>query len=165
VPTIEELEERAPKRFDRAQKDDWITKERNQAIERHHTELGANLRPGINMDAELVNGELRFYVDGVRVVDRIFVTEDEGPFIVAQWKLIATTFSVTPSTTGKKLSTALRKLAVKDSQAAADQLIDLQHELEAIEREIDQLEGDLNSLLYELYGLDNADIERIERGA
>jgi hypothetical protein len=163
IPTVGDLEERAPKRFDRTKKDEWIKKERSQSIERRRTELGSHLRPGVEMDAELVDGELRFYIDGVRVIDRVFVNEEEGPFVAAQWKLVATTFSITPSTDGKKLSTALRKLAVNDNDAAARQIISLQRELEETERQIRENERDLNALLYELYELDDADIRWIEQ--
>jgi hypothetical protein len=114
------------------------------------------------MAAELENGELRFFVDGAPAVDRVFVNDEEGPFIAAQWKLLAATFSVTPTTDGKKLSAALRKLSVSDNLAAVQQIIDLQRRLTVLETEIADAERELNALLYRLYDLSPEDIRLVE---
>jgi len=49
--------------------------------------------------------------------ERVFVPEEEGAFILAQWKLLASTFPITPTTDGKKLAGALRKIATSDNPA------------------------------------------------
>ena len=112
VPSLRELRHEAPQRLDAEARGLWASQRRDEALEAKYETIGANLRAGVGMSAELQNGELRFYVDGVPVVERIFVDDEEGPFIAAQWKLLAATFSVTPSTDGKKLSSALRRLGV-----------------------------------------------------
>jgi hypothetical protein len=116
------------------------------------------------MAAELENGELRFYVDGVPAIDRIFVDDEEGPFIAAQWKLLAATFSVTPSTDGKKLSAALRRLGVPDNPAAVQQIIEFQGRLAELEVEIADAEREMNALLYRLYQLSPDEIRLVEAG-
>jgi hypothetical protein len=50
------------------------------------------------------------------------VTEAEGTFIFAQWKMRATTFSITERTAGKKLGDALRKLTANDGSPVVLQI-------------------------------------------
>ena len=59
----------------------------------------------------------------------------EGEFIVA-WKVLASTFSITEKTDGKKLSNALLKVAVADNAAIVQQVIALEGELAALETDI-----------------------------
>jgi hypothetical protein len=51
---------------------------------------------------------------------RGMVTEAEGTFILAQWRVLATTFSITERTAGKKPCAALRKLATTVPRGRAD---------------------------------------------
>ena len=68
-------------------------------------------------------------IDGVPVANRIFVSAEEGEFILAQWKVLAATFTVTEKTDGKKLANGLRKLTVADNIAVVQQIIALEREL------------------------------------
>jgi hypothetical protein len=71
----------------------------------------------------------------VTVVNRIFVSADEGEFILAQWKVLAATFAITERTDGKKLANGLRKLAAADNGAAVEQIVSLERELSRLEAE------------------------------
>ena len=85
--------------------------------------------------------------------------------MVAQWKVLAATMSVTASSNGKKLSKSLRRLAVAaDNPAAVQQIMALQRQVDTVEAEIAEAELEVNQLLYQLYGLDADDIRRIEQG-
>ena len=72
---------------------------------------------------------MEFYHLLNRGVDKrnIFLDEKDGAFILAQWKVLAQTFSITEKTDGKKLCAALRKLAVTDNSALVEQIIDLEN--------------------------------------
>ena len=130
-----------------------------------HESLGARLSPGVELSAELADGELRFLVDGVVTVDRVFVHDEEGPFIAAQWKVLAASMPVTASTDGKKLSSSLRLLAVAtDNPAAVRQIIDLERDLDTVEARIAEAESEINRLLYNLYDLSPGGIRLIEGG-
>ena len=73
--------------------------------------------------------------------------------------------SVTASSTGKRLSASLRRLAVAtDNPEAVRQIIELEGQLDAVEVEIADAETEINQRLYQLYALDDDDIRRIERG-
>jgi hypothetical protein len=107
---------------------------------------------------------LYFSIDGIPVIDHIFVHEKEGNFILAQWKVIAATFSITEKTDGKKLCTTLRKLAVEDHAAIVSQIIELERQPSAVEGDINRQEAEMNSLVYSLYGLTESEVATIEKG-
>lgn len=165
LPSREDLETQAPHALDSEQRSKWARQRFEEDLAARHEQLGERLEPGVEVSAELVSGELRFLIDGVVVVDRVFVDEDEGPFIAAQWKVLAATMSVTASSSGKRLSKSLRRLAVAtDNPAAVEQIIALQRELDTVEAEMIEAELEIDQLLYQLYGLDEDDIRRIEQG-
>ncbi len=164
MPTLRDLKGRAPQRLDAEARKHWAKEQHARALDARCNTLGANLRPNVAMAAELENGELHFYVGGMQVVGRIFVNDEEGPFIAAQWKLLAATFSVTPQTDGKKLSAALRKLSIPDNPAAVQQIINFQGRLAELETEITEVEQELNAVLYRLYDLSEEDIRLVAAG-
>lgn len=164
LPSLEELEVQAPRSLDVEQRSNWARQRFDEELARRYDRLGERLSPGIELSAELTGGELRFLIDGVVVVDRVFVDDDEGPFIAAQWKVLAATIRVTASSNGKRLASSLRRLAIAtDNPDAAGQIVEREHELEAIEGQIANTEVEINQLLYNLYGLDENDIRRIEQ--
>lgn len=115
--------------------------------------LGSAFRPGAALDATLADGELRFLVDGAPVLDRIFVTAAEGPFLLAQWKVLASTLEVTERTTGKRLAGLLRSFALSDNPAVVEQVLDAVALLATCEASITEEEAGLNGLTFRLYGL------------
>ena len=165
LPRLEDLEDQAPRTLDIEQRSNLARQRFDEELARRHDRLGERLSPGIELSAELTGGELRFLVDGVVVVDRVFVRDEEGPFIAAQWKVLAATIRVTASSNGKRLSSSLRRLAVAaDNPEAARQIVEYERELEAIEGQIADAETEMNQLLYSLYGLDEDEVRRIEQG-
>jgi hypothetical protein len=102
-------------------------------------------------------------IGGVPVINRIFVSSDDGEFILAQWKVLAATFAITEKTDGKKLANGLRKLALADNPAVVEQIITLERELARLEANIAQQEAETNSVVYRLYGLTERDIALIEK--
>jgi hypothetical protein len=86
-------------------------------------------------------------IGGVPVINRIFVSSDDGEFILAQWKVLAATFAITEKTDGKKLANGLRKLALADNPAVVEQIITLERELARLEANIAQQEAETNSVV------------------
>ncbi len=164
LATARTLQNDAPTTLDQADKRAWAKARHEQELDARHASIGAQLKTGVSMGASFEKGELRFLIDGVPVVEQVFVDDAEGRFILAQWKLLASIFSVTEKTDGKKMANALRKIGDTDNQAAIDQVIALQQELSQIEGDIQAAESALNAEIYMLYGLDDADIRRIEAG-
>jgi hypothetical protein len=103
-------------------------------------------------------------IDGVPVVNKIFVSADEGEFILAQWKVLTATLTVTEKTDGKKLVNGLRNLAVADNPAVVQQIVTHERELTRLEADNTQHEAEINTLIYRLYDLTDNDIALIEYG-
>ena len=155
----------APSRLDDEQKSAWAKQNFDRSLDAAHDALTQRLRPGAALSAAFASGELSFAIDGVSVIDRIFLAEAEGEFVVAQWKVLAATFAVTQSTDGRKLANALRKLAVPDGSALVRQIIDLEAELSALEAEIAMKEAAMNALVGRLYGLSEAEALLVQNGS
>ena len=165
LPSLAELQNQAPNTLGSERRNDWACLRFAEELAGRHERLGSSLTPGVHMSAELADGELRFLVDGVVVVDRVFVDDEAGPFIAAQWKVLATSMSVTASTNGAKLSASLRRLAVATGNPeAVRQIIELGSDLDAVEAQIADAESEINRLLYALYDLNPDDVGRIEAG-
>jgi len=153
----------SPARLDDEKKREWANQRYELDLAAAQDIIKAHLRPGATMSAAFVAGELSFSIDGVPVIERIYVADAEGEFIVAQWKVLAATFSITEKTDGQKLANALRKLAVADNPAVVQQVIGLEAELSTIEADILTKEIGMNDLVNRLYGLSEAEAEIVRR--
>jgi hypothetical protein len=153
----------APARLNDDKKREWAGRRYELDVAAAHELITARLRPGATLSAAFLAGELSFSIDGVRVVERIYVTDEEGEFVVAQWKILAATFGITDNTDGKKLANALRKVGVRDNPAVVQQVIALEAELSAIEAKIAAEERDMNALVDHLYDLSDAEARLLTR--
>ncbi len=96
----------APTGLDTAGRRAWARATYETDLQARWDALGSALRPGVALDAELADRELRLLVDGVPVLHHIFVQSVEGAFLLAQWKVLASTLSVTERLDGKALCSA-----------------------------------------------------------
>ncbi len=143
----------APKTLNASDARSWSAERYTSDINAAYGRLGLRLKPGVALNAELSDGELVFVVDGIPAVERVFVMAEEAPFLLAQWKVVASTFSVTEKTTGKKLADALRALVPMINPGLVQQVIDLERELATCEAEITTQETDMNRRVGNLYRL------------
>src|SRR5262249_30501818 len=126
----------APGRLDQEKKEEWAEERYNSDLAARYDAISKRLFPGASLSADFREGELSVSVDSIPVIDSIFVDEAEVEFILAQWKVLATTFPVTEKTDGKKLANALRRLAVTDDRELVKQIIALEKELSTVEADI-----------------------------
>jgi hypothetical protein len=164
LKTKHELTAAAPAALDTEDKQKWAEERFGLDLAAYHDAITVRLLPGAKLAASFSDGELSFAVDGVPVIDRIFVSAAEGEFIAAQWKIVAATFTITESTDGKKLADSLRKLAVADNPALVKQIIILESELPALDGNIKQQEAEMNAFVNRLYGLTEAEKSLVEKG-
>jgi hypothetical protein len=116
--------------------------------------LATLLKPGTILDASLSeDGELRFTADDQVVVDKIFVDATEGEFLLAQWKTVASTFTMTEKANGKRLSQALRTLASSDDGPLVAQVVVAVDELQACEAAIGLEEKSIDAVVSSLFRL------------
>ena len=143
----------APAGLDATERRAWARTAYEADVTARHTALAAAFRPGAALDAALTDGELRFLVEGAAVLDRVFVTSAEGAFLLAQWKVLASTLVITERTDGKKLANALRSFALPDNPAVVEQVVAAAGELDTCEGAIRKAEAEINELVFDLYGL------------
>ncbi|PDT31113.1 restriction endonuclease subunit M [Rhizobium sp. M10] len=164
-PTLKskkDLEGEAPGKLGLDARKAWASQRYQLALDARLSDLGANLAPGASLDAEFTDGELKFFIGGHVAIDKIFLPEAEGEFIAAQWKVLASTYSVTEKTDGKKFANVLRKIGESGNAALVTQIIERQQKLAEIEAEIAKAEAAVNALVYALYGLNAAEISIVE---
>ena len=94
IATVQTLTESAPKALTAEEKLQWAEQRFGEALQAKHDEIKARLMPGVTLDASYADGELLFLVDGVPVINGIFLDAKEGAFVLAQWKVHAQTFEV-----------------------------------------------------------------------
>lgn len=164
LKTKRDLIHDAPVRLDPDKKREWAEQRYHLDLAARYDAISARLLPGASLSAAFNDGELSVAIDGVAIIDRIFVDVVEGEFVVAQWKLLAATFTVTEKTDGKKLANALRRLVVADNPALVQQIIALEAELSALEARIAGQESEINALIYRLYGLTKAEAMMVANG-
>lgn len=126
---------------------------RDAEIARREAAVGAALRPGARLSAKLARGELALLVDGVPVLDHVFVTAAEGAFVYAVWRRLAAITTVTERLTGKDLCDLLRRVPPATDSALAENVVALAAELDTATAAIVEAETALNEASFVLYGL------------
>jgi hypothetical protein len=149
--TLNDWIERAPP--DTADRAGWARDEGHTENVRRHAEIKERCAPGATAEADLIEGELRFLIDGRAVIDKVFVSTDEADLVLAQWRSVARGLTVTDRTRADRLTHDLRRLVTDRRSAAAEQIIALNEEIEAAGRETTALERRQEDLLAHLYGL------------
>ena len=143
---------------------DWAKEEYERELASCYAELEGDLNADTHLRANFERGELKVTADGAPLFAGIFVGDDEGPFIEAQWNAVLDAFYPTGKEPGKKLANALRKLIVTDNEALKDQIIDLQTCINDIDSQIADAEIEMNETLYKLYRLTKAERRLVEAG-
>lgn len=164
MKTKAEWENEAAAGLDLSDRRAWAKTRYEEAVAAAEAAVGERLKPGVSLDAAFTDGELSFLIDGVPVIASIFEDDASGSFILAQWMVLAASFAITEKTDGKKLCTALRKLAKNDGSAAIQQIMGYQAELETVDASIKGQETAMNTLAFELYALTDAEKGLVERG-
>ena len=162
LQSIKVYKESSPKNLKDVERMIWAKQKYEEDLLGRYNEISTRLHPTANLEADFKDGELVFSIDGIAVLENIFLDDNEGAFVVAQWKILVQTYSITYKTSGKKLCNALRKLAVTDNKALVNQIIDLEEELSKLEEEIANEEEDNNQVIYALYGLNKQEINFIK---
>ena len=163
-PTLRTARERrndAPRNVDiRA----WTAEAYKQELVERYDAIGSALHAEVALEAHFERGELRLLADGARVIDGIFLADNDGPFISAQWNARLDSFTPPAKSPAKALVTALRRLIVTDNQALRNQVVALEQQQRGQKQDIADREAAINERLYALYGLTEAERRMVEQG-
>ena len=141
----------------------WANEQVQSAIDQKLLKLSARLIPSVHLAVIETGEEIALHADGIEVLS-VFESENDRRLIAAQWRQVLRTTSITPSLSAKKLVDRLLALRTTDVVALRKGIVDADSALTLERVTIDQKEAKINQLIYGLYGLDEAEIRRIEQG-
>ena len=131
----------------------WAQQQYQLDIEAEYVQLEEALHPDVDLQAEFADGELRLLADGAPIIWGIFLDDNEGAFVVAQWNAAVTDYSPPSRAAGKALATALRKLIVTDNAALKQQVIELSADASDLKAQIFAAEEAMEDRLAVAYNL------------
>ena len=141
----------------------WADAKSKDALEKRLETLTAYLRPGAAMKAENDNGEIRFSINAVPVIQGIFEDADHAEFIAAQWNHTARTTNITEKFTTQKLLNLLCTLRKTENPSLMKQVLTLDAQIRKLDQKIAEKEREMNSIVYSLYKLSPEEIILVEK--
>lgn len=120
------------------------------------------IRLDSTMDAEFVDGELRFLIDGAPAIRGIYVDDLAGEFILAQWQVIALGFEPTGKGDAKRLTDLLRTVGAEAETEVRNQIIERQRQLAELGATLRDFERKLHAVTCRLYDLTPAERQLVE---
>lgn len=145
------------------EKTKWAQEQRGRLLENELARMQTAMIVGRTITADFLVGELRVFAGDTQIINRIFVSDDQGPFIAALWQHALQGLSSTASLTAGRLVEVFRRLHTSDNSALRQQVIDLQGRANEMDLQIRIAERDLNSEIFDLYGLSDSERQLIER--
>lgn len=162
LQTVETLMAEAPPELSKRQKRAWAKERYQKALRAKLGTIDALLKPGAKLRCDFGNGELKLYIDDIEVLAGIFLDEDEGQWIAAQWKQKLRRINITEKFSAEKLLNSLLSLKKTENRSLTQQILEFDSRLDALDREIDRFEKEMNELVYSLYRLSEEEIAMIE---
>jgi hypothetical protein len=151
LPALPEMTEQAPKGLRLATERRKWAEERLDEMEAARVEaLQAALNRGGRRQVCFEGGELRLYVSGAVVLDRIYLDDPAGLLAEAYWRFLLLSG---PAREAERFATDLRRPPAPSDAPAAAQFVE---RVAALAVEVAAIEADeraLNEILYDLYGL------------
>lgn len=130
----------------------------------YYSDLNERLHPESVFVATFAEGELTLTIDGGTAISGIFLNQNEGELVAAQWNVKCSEFTHSGQNPAKKLVTELRRLIVTDNDALITQILDLQTEVQHLEAEITAVEVETDNLLFAAYQLSAEEIQMVRGG-
>lgn len=151
LPTLQDLSEQAPKGLRLATDRRKWADERLDEMEAARVEaLQAALNRSGRREVRFERGELRLYVSGAIVLDKIYLDEAAGRLAETYWRWLLLSG---PAREAGRFANDLRRPPAPSDAPAAAQFVE---RVAALAEEVAAITADeraLNEILYELYGL------------
>ncbi len=154
---------KAPLGLEKRERTSWAKAERDRILQEHYRLIP--IRVGAVLEVVERPGELGLLVDGVAVIDGVFVDDAETAFIAAQWRHKVGETTVTPTFGAKRLIELLLDLRRTDNLALRQQVVELDARIGKIDADICGAETSMNEFLYDLYALTPEEHKLVEEDA
>jgi hypothetical protein len=156
VGSIEDWKRRAPEMGARLCTQ-WAKEKRSRQLSEELASLQMRLASHTRIQPHLANGELSIEANGSVVIDHVFVSEDEGLFLLAQWRLSLWKLQSGSTPTASKLVDLLRSVKISRNAVLKAQVVELAEQAYAVQNRIETVEQELNERVAELYHLTPAE--------
>ncbi len=145
------------------EKTKWAKEQRAFRIAERLETIDTRLRPSSQLAASFKEGELSFSIDGVPIIDAIFINDADAQQILPYWQHLARSTSVTEKFKAKTLIGKLLNTPMTDNADLSAQITKLTLEIDKLDQEIVTKESELNAIIYDLYGLTPDEQQLIEQ--
>ncbi|WP_270373655.1 Eco57I restriction-modification methylase domain-containing protein [Marinicauda sp. Alg238-R41] len=162
VGALDHWKAEAPDDMQAREKTKWAKEQRKLKLEECLEHIEARLSPSSELEARYDDGELRFLVDGVLVIENVYVNDADGQHILTYWLHLARTLSITEKFKAKTLADKLRTTPMTGNADLSAQINDLSNDIDGLNRDIRAREIALNEAVYEIYGLSDEDRAIVE---
>jgi hypothetical protein len=152
VGSIEDWKRRAPEMAARL-RTQWAKEKRSRQLSEELASLQTRLSSLTRIQPHVANGELSIEANGIVVVDHVFVSADEGAFLLAQWRFYLWKLQTGSTPTASKLVDLLRSVKVSGNAVLKAQVVELAEQAYAVRHRIEAVEQELNERIAELYRL------------
>lgn len=153
VGSIEDWKRKASQEMAARQRTHWAKERRSRQLSEELASLQTRLLANAHLRPQFENGELSIDSGGTVVIDRVFVSADEGPFLLAQWKLTLWKLKNGAAPVASKVVDLLRSVKLSGNPALKAQVVQLTEQASAIHDRINIIERELNDRIAELYHL------------
>ena len=154
----------APQELSVRDKTKWAKEQSSLKIEECLEAIDTRLTPAAHLAAGFKDGELWFAIDGVSVIDKVFVSDGDGHHILTYWQHLARTTSITEKFKAQTLVGKLMATPMTDNTELSAQITKLTAEITVLDTDIATQERELNEIIYGLYALTPKEIKLIEGG-
>jgi hypothetical protein len=152
VGSIEDWKRRAPEMGARL-RTQWAKEKRSRQLSDELASLQMRLSSPTQLRPHLANGELSIESNGVVVIDHVFVSADEGAFLLAQWKLSLWDLASGAAPIASKVVDLLRNVKLSGNTVLKAQVVEMTEQAFTVRNRIDTVEQELNDRIAELYHL------------
>lgn len=160
--TQDDWKEQAPDDMQAREKTKWAKEQRKLKLEECLEHIEARLSPSAELEARYDDGELRFLIDGVPVIENVYVNDADGRHILTYWQHLARTLSITEKFKAKTLADKLRTTPMTGNADLSAQIADLSNDVDTLNQHITVRETELNEVVYKLFKLTPVERQMVE---
>lgn len=140
----------------------WAKRKCAELFASHLASINEIITYGAPLAARLVDGEMRFYVSGRCIISGVYVDDNDGAVILAQWRRVARDTFISDSVDAGRVVGWLLDLRSTENMALIKQIRKLNNELSDLEAQIVAAERELDNIVHDLYGLSDDERRLVE---
>lgn len=162
VGSLEDWKRRAPRNLTARDRRRWAKENRSKQLDSVLGSLQMRLNALGQFRVQFTNGEFLVERNGVVVLDHVFVTREEGPYLQAQWELALSRIRANGNPSASGFVDSLRRIRTSENEVLKAQVVQLTKKASSLRAAINAVEGELNEHIFSLYNLTSEEREMVE---